>query len=176
MAPREAARLMGLPEVDALPESAIEAVDLVGDGVCIPVVRWLAENILEPIHEAAYKRRRCGRGMISSGLSLRRRIACISASTAGRRTASTSAATTRRASIGRVGRAERLVRRLQSRPDRTREDEAEAKRITVDDSPHCESVKEKQSMFLHTQEGGLINAAHASSRCALLGPRTIVCV
>jgi hypothetical protein len=25
------------------------ALDLVGDGVAVPVVRWLAENIIEPI-------------------------------------------------------------------------------------------------------------------------------
>lgn len=46
--PREAARLMGLPEDYALPESANAALKLCGDGVCAPVVQWLAENIFEP--------------------------------------------------------------------------------------------------------------------------------
>ncbi len=48
MSPREAARLMGLPEDYKLPERANAALKLCGDGVCVPVVRWLAENILEP--------------------------------------------------------------------------------------------------------------------------------
>ncbi len=48
MSPREAARLMGLPEDYQLPESATAALKLCGDGVCVPVVQWLGENILEP--------------------------------------------------------------------------------------------------------------------------------
>ena len=46
--PREAARLMGLPEDYALPPRSTAALKLCGDGVCVPVVRWIAENILEP--------------------------------------------------------------------------------------------------------------------------------
>ena len=48
MSPREAARLMGLPEDYKLPERANAALKLCGDGVCAPVVRWLAETVLEP--------------------------------------------------------------------------------------------------------------------------------
>ena len=48
MSPREAARLMGLPEDYKLPDRPNAALKLCGDGVCAPVVRWLAENILEP--------------------------------------------------------------------------------------------------------------------------------
>lgn len=48
MSPREAARLMGLPEDYTLPERANAALKLCGDGVCAPVVRWLAETVLEP--------------------------------------------------------------------------------------------------------------------------------
>ena len=48
MSPREAARLMGLPEEYKLPERANAALKLCGDGVCVPVVRWLAETVLEP--------------------------------------------------------------------------------------------------------------------------------
>ncbi|HTW31115.1 MAG TPA: DNA cytosine methyltransferase [Candidatus Sulfotelmatobacter sp.] len=49
LAPREAARLMGLPESYKLPEKYNEAYHLVGDGVVVPVVRFLAENILESL-------------------------------------------------------------------------------------------------------------------------------
>jgi DNA (cytosine-5)-methyltransferase 1 len=46
---REAARLMGLPEEYKLPARYNEAYHLVGDGVATPVVRFLAEHILEPL-------------------------------------------------------------------------------------------------------------------------------
>jgi DNA (cytosine-5)-methyltransferase 1 len=46
---REAARLMGLPEDYKLPKSYNEAYHLAGDGVVVPVVRYLAENLLAPI-------------------------------------------------------------------------------------------------------------------------------
>jgi DNA (cytosine-5)-methyltransferase 1 len=49
LAPREAARLMGLPENYKLPEKYNEAYHLVGDGVVVPVVRFLADNILESL-------------------------------------------------------------------------------------------------------------------------------
>lgn len=49
LSPREAARLMGLPEKYKLPENYNEAYHLVGDGVAVPVVRFLAANILEPM-------------------------------------------------------------------------------------------------------------------------------
>ena len=48
MTPVEAARLMGLPEDYILPSGSTAALKLCGDGVCVPVVRWIAENILEP--------------------------------------------------------------------------------------------------------------------------------
>jgi DNA (cytosine-5)-methyltransferase 1 len=46
---REAARLMGLPEDYKLPKTYNEAYHLTGDGVAVPVVRYIAENLLEPI-------------------------------------------------------------------------------------------------------------------------------
>jgi DNA (cytosine-5)-methyltransferase 1 len=49
LSPREAARLMGLPEKYKLPENYNEAYHLAGDGVAVPVVRFLAANILEPL-------------------------------------------------------------------------------------------------------------------------------
>lgn len=48
VSPREAARLMGLPEDYRLPPRATDALKLAGDGVAVPVVRWIAESILEP--------------------------------------------------------------------------------------------------------------------------------
>jgi DNA (cytosine-5)-methyltransferase 1 len=49
LAPREAARLMGLPETYKLPKNYNEAYHLSGDGVVVPVVRFLANHILEPM-------------------------------------------------------------------------------------------------------------------------------
>lgn len=46
---RETARLMGIAESYILPEKYNEAYHLTGDGVVVPVVRYLAEMILEPI-------------------------------------------------------------------------------------------------------------------------------
>ena len=49
LSPREAARLMGLPDTYVLPRNYNEAYGLMGDGVVVPAVRWLAEHILEPL-------------------------------------------------------------------------------------------------------------------------------
>lgn len=46
---REGARLMGLPEEYVLPAAYNEGYHLVGDGVAVGVVRYLAETIFEPI-------------------------------------------------------------------------------------------------------------------------------
>lgn len=46
---REAARLMGLPESFRLPTRYSDAYQIAGDGVCPPVVRHLAQHLLEPI-------------------------------------------------------------------------------------------------------------------------------
>jgi DNA (cytosine-5)-methyltransferase 1 len=46
---REAARLMGLPDSYRLPKSATAALHLAGDGVAVPVVRWLARHVIEPL-------------------------------------------------------------------------------------------------------------------------------
>lgn len=53
LAPREAARLMGLPESYKLPKNYNEAYHLVGDGVVLPVVRFLAARVLEPLLDSA---------------------------------------------------------------------------------------------------------------------------
>jgi DNA (cytosine-5)-methyltransferase 1 len=49
LAPREAARLMGLPESYRLPGGVNAALHLAGDGVVVPMVRHLAAEILEPL-------------------------------------------------------------------------------------------------------------------------------
>lgn len=49
LSPREAARLMGLPDSYRLPKNYNEAYHIAGDGVVVPVVRFLAENLLEPL-------------------------------------------------------------------------------------------------------------------------------
>lgn len=48
LSPREAARLMGLPDDYRLPERYSDAYHLAGDGVCVPVVGHLSERLLAP--------------------------------------------------------------------------------------------------------------------------------
>ena len=55
LSPREGARLMGLRDDYILPENTTAALKLCGDGVCAPVVQWLAENVFEPALGAARK-------------------------------------------------------------------------------------------------------------------------
>ena len=52
LSPREAARLMGLPDDYQLPSNYNDAYGLMGDGVAVPVVKFLAEHILEPVLRA----------------------------------------------------------------------------------------------------------------------------
>jgi DNA (cytosine-5)-methyltransferase 1 len=40
---------MGLPDGYVLPSAATSALHVIGDGVAVPVVRWLAGEILEPL-------------------------------------------------------------------------------------------------------------------------------
>lgn len=61
LGPREAARLMGLSDDYVLPERATAALKLCGDGVAVPVVRWIAERILEPALDGAAPSRGPGR-------------------------------------------------------------------------------------------------------------------
>ena len=52
LSPREAARLMSLPDDYRLPSNYNDAYGLMGDGVVVPVVRHLAEHIFEPVLRA----------------------------------------------------------------------------------------------------------------------------
>jgi len=49
ISPREGARLMGLPDSYVLPRTQTAGLQVIGDGVAVPVVRWLAETLLEPL-------------------------------------------------------------------------------------------------------------------------------
>ncbi|MGM0586052.1 MAG: DNA cytosine methyltransferase [Pseudomonadota bacterium] len=49
---REAARLMGLPDSYRLPARYNAAYRLVGDGVAVPVARWIAAQLVEPLLDA----------------------------------------------------------------------------------------------------------------------------
>jgi DNA (cytosine-5)-methyltransferase 1 len=53
LSPREAARLMGLPDSYVLPTKYNESYHLAGDGVVIPAVRFLAAHLLEPLLASA---------------------------------------------------------------------------------------------------------------------------
>lgn len=49
LSPREAARLMGVPDDYPLPSAYNDAYHLFGDGVAVPVVRWLQDHLLWPL-------------------------------------------------------------------------------------------------------------------------------
>ncbi len=51
LTPREAARLMGLPDTYKLPANANHAYHISGDGLAVPVVAWLERNLLRPLLE-----------------------------------------------------------------------------------------------------------------------------
>lgn len=53
---RETARLMGLPDNYKLPRAYNEAYHLTGDGVAVPVVRFLAQHLFEPLLQVTKKR------------------------------------------------------------------------------------------------------------------------
>lgn len=48
LSPREAARLMGIPDTYALPTRYNDAYHLAGDGVAVPVVSWLSRHVVVP--------------------------------------------------------------------------------------------------------------------------------
>jgi DNA (cytosine-5)-methyltransferase 1 len=53
LSPREAARLMGIPDSFELPLSYNDAYHAMGDGVVVPVVRWLGTHLLTPLARKA---------------------------------------------------------------------------------------------------------------------------
>ena len=48
MTPREYARLQGVPDDFHLPDSDVQAYFGLGDAVCVPAIKWIGENVLEP--------------------------------------------------------------------------------------------------------------------------------
>ncbi len=44
---------MGLPDDYILPKATTGALQVVGDGVAVPVVRFLAERLIEPLLQGA---------------------------------------------------------------------------------------------------------------------------
>jgi DNA (cytosine-5)-methyltransferase 1 len=55
LSPREAARLMGVPDSFVLPAPYNDAYKAMGDAVAVPVVRWLSQNLLTPLARHASK-------------------------------------------------------------------------------------------------------------------------
>ena len=53
LSPREAARLMGVPDSFWLPDRYNDAYRAMGDGVAVPAVRWLSDNLLVPLAEVS---------------------------------------------------------------------------------------------------------------------------
>ncbi len=49
MTPREYARLQGVPDDYPLPSRVNQALTGFGDAVCVPVITWIGENILNPL-------------------------------------------------------------------------------------------------------------------------------
>jgi DNA (cytosine-5)-methyltransferase 1 len=49
LSPREAARLMGVPDNYPLPTGYNDAYHVFGDGVAVPVVGWLEKHLLRPL-------------------------------------------------------------------------------------------------------------------------------
>lgn len=53
LSPREAARLMGVPDSFTLPANYNDGYKAMGDGVAVPVVDWLSTHLLTPLARAA---------------------------------------------------------------------------------------------------------------------------
>jgi len=50
MSPREYAQLQGAPDF-TLAKNTIQSLFGFGDGVCVPVIRWVDQNVLTPVYE-----------------------------------------------------------------------------------------------------------------------------
>ena len=51
MTPREYARLQGVPDSYEISINGVQALTGFGDAVCVPVVSWIAKNVLNPLAE-----------------------------------------------------------------------------------------------------------------------------
>ncbi|HHC6498758.1 TPA: DNA cytosine methyltransferase [Vibrio parahaemolyticus] len=57
LTPREYARLQGLRDSFILPDNANKGYFAMGDAVCVPVIEYIAREILEPVYEAMKQHR-----------------------------------------------------------------------------------------------------------------------
>lgn len=57
MTPREYARLQGVPDSYPLPPQLNQALTGFGDAVCVPVITWIAERILNPLAKSFQENR-----------------------------------------------------------------------------------------------------------------------
>lgn len=51
MTPREYARLQGVPDEYPISVNGVQALTGFGDAVCVPVISWIAQNVLNPLAE-----------------------------------------------------------------------------------------------------------------------------
>lgn len=49
MTPREYARLQGVPDTYPIPENVIQALTGFGDAVCVPAIKWIGDEVLNPL-------------------------------------------------------------------------------------------------------------------------------
>jgi DNA (cytosine-5)-methyltransferase 1 len=54
MSPREYARLQGAPDFPLVGRSGQQMAGF-GDAVCVPVIRWIDQQVLTPLYEAITK-------------------------------------------------------------------------------------------------------------------------
>jgi len=54
LTPREYARLQGVRDSFKLPDNANKGYFAMGDAVCVPVINYIAENILDPLHSKSF--------------------------------------------------------------------------------------------------------------------------
>lgn len=57
MTPREYARLQGVPDHYPIPSQANQALTGFGDAVCVPVIAWIAANVLNPLAKSFQERK-----------------------------------------------------------------------------------------------------------------------
>ena len=54
MTPREYARLQGVPDSFKLAKNDIQSLFAMGDAVCVPVIKWISENVIEQVYNKNY--------------------------------------------------------------------------------------------------------------------------
>lgn len=62
MTPREYARLQGVPDEYPISIQGVQALTGFGDAVCVPVISWIARNVLNPLCEKLFQDAETGNG------------------------------------------------------------------------------------------------------------------